>query len=84
MKLLPRIINCVKKLTYWERKRMLLKSKPINHEKYQIIISWFICRIYNKLKKELEDKKKNVEKTIKSAGEAYYNRNRAEEELKAL
>jgi len=40
--------------------------------------------IYNKLKNELEDKKKNVEKTIKSAGEAYYNRNRAEEELKAL
>ncbi|KAL4455296.1 hypothetical protein ABPG74_012448 [Tetrahymena malaccensis] len=43
-----------------------------------------IEEIYNKLKKELEEKKKNVEKTIKSAGEAYYNRNRAEEELKAL
>jgi len=40
--------------------------------------------IYGKLKQELEDKKNNVEKTIKSAGQAYYNRNRAEEELKAL
>lgn len=40
--------------------------------------------IYNKLKQELEEKKKNVEKTIKSAGEAYYNRNRAEDELKQL
>ncbi|EGR31553.1 hypothetical protein IMG5_107730 [Ichthyophthirius multifiliis] len=43
-----------------------------------------IEEIYNKLKKELADKKDNVEQTIKSAGEAYYNRNRAEEELKAL
>jgi hypothetical protein len=40
--------------------------------------------IYAKLKQELENKKNNVEKTIKSAGQAYYNRNRAEEELKAL
>ena len=40
--------------------------------------------IYGKLKQELEEKKKNVESTIKSAGEAYYNRNRAEEELKTL
>eukprot|EP00825_Cyclidium_porcatum_P028172 TRINITY_DN304_c0_g1_i14.p1 TRINITY_DN304_c0_g1~~TRINITY_DN304_c0_g1_i14.p1 ORF type:complete len:563 (+),score=197.84 TRINITY_DN304_c0_g1_i14:535-2223(+) len=40
--------------------------------------------IYNKLKEELDEKKKNVEKTIKSAGEAYYNRNRAEDELKQL
>lgn len=40
--------------------------------------------IYGKLKSELEEKKANVEKTIKEAGNAYYNRNRAEEELKTL
>jgi coiled-coil domain-containing protein 63/114 len=40
--------------------------------------------IYGKLKQELEEKKANVEKTIKEAGNAYYNRNRAEEELKTL
>ncbi|KRX11156.1 hypothetical protein PPERSA_10923 [Pseudocohnilembus persalinus] len=40
--------------------------------------------IYNKLKTELESKKKEVENTIASAGDAYYQRNRAEEELKAL
>ena len=41
-----------------------------------------IENIYNKLNEELKEKKLNVEKTIKEAGEAYYNRNRAEEELK--
>lgn len=33
--------------------------------------------IYGKLKKELEAKKENVEKTIKFAGEAYCARNKA-------
>lgn len=40
--------------------------------------------IYSKLKKELENKKENVEKTIKFAGEAYNARNKAEEDLKNL
>ncbi|CAD8168767.1 unnamed protein product [Paramecium octaurelia] len=40
--------------------------------------------ISKNLEKELEDKKKNVEETIKSAGQAYYYRNKAEEELTKL
>lgn len=40
--------------------------------------------IYSKLKKELESKKENVEKTIKFAGEAYCSRNKAEEDLRSL
>lgn len=43
-----------------------------------------ILRISKQLEKELEDKKKNVEETIKSAGQAYYYRNKAEEELTKL
>ena len=40
--------------------------------------------IYTNLKDELAQKKDNVEKTINAAGEAYHNRNKAEEELKLL
>jgi chromosome segregation ATPase len=40
--------------------------------------------IYSKLKHELESKKENVEKTIKFAGDAYYSRNKAEDDLRTL
>ena len=43
-----------------------------------------IEEIYTKLKDELEVKKDNVENTIKASSEAYYNRQKAEEELKNL
>lgn len=40
--------------------------------------------IYNKLKKELESKKEEVENTIESAGKAYISRNKAELDLAEL
>lgn len=43
-----------------------------------------IEEIYQKLKTELDKKKQNVEETIKSAGEAYINRNSAEKALEEL
>jgi len=43
-----------------------------------------IEEIYTDLKEELQKKKDNVEKTINAAGEAYHNRNKAEEELTQL
>ncbi len=59
--------------------------------RYKIIFFFFIKNsfiflfsIYKKLKQELETKKQNVENTIRSAGKAYFSRNRAEEDLKNL
>lgn len=43
-----------------------------------------IDQIYTKLEQELKEKQESVERTIKKAGEAYINRNYAEEELKNL
>lgn len=44
----------------------------------------FANSIYKKLKQELEEKQKSVEDTIKHAGEAYIQRNFAEEQLRDL
>lgn len=51
---------------------------------FHLYIVLIINRILRNLNDELAEKKKVVERTIDTAGRAYYNRNRAEEELKKL
>ena len=60
----------------WEKKKSLLISIKKN-----III---LKRVLTDLNTELLAKKHLVEETINTAGRAYYNRNRAEDELKKL
>jgi len=57
-----------------------LREKINQLRKDKIVID----QIYTKLEQELKEKQESVERTIKKAGEAYINRNYAEEELKNL